>query len=127
MNDDPLSRLRAICLALPEATERPSGQHAAFLVRKKTFAYFLDDHHGDGRVALNCKIPPELREILLGSAPERYFIPPYLGHHGWIGVYLDLAAATDWDEIADLVADSYRLIAPKRLAAQLARPGAPPP
>jgi predicted DNA-binding protein (MmcQ/YjbR family) len=120
MANDPLPRLRAICLALPEATERPSGQHAAFLVRKKTFVYFLDDHHGDGRLALNCKTSPEMRELLLGSDPARYFIPPYLGHHGWIGVYLDLAAATDWDEVADLVIDSYRLIGPKRLVAQLA-------
>jgi hypothetical protein len=126
MEEDALSRLRAICLALPEAIERPSGRHAAFLVRGKTFAYFLDDHHGDGRVALNCKSSPEMRDLLIGSDPERYFSPAYLGHRGWIGVRLDLAAATGWEEVADLVAESYRLIAPKRLVALLPRPPALP-
>jgi predicted DNA-binding protein (MmcQ/YjbR family) len=123
MEDDQLPRLRAICLALPEAGERPSGRHAAFLVRGRTFAYFLNDHHGDGRLALHCKIPPEGRDLLLGSDPARFFVPPYLGHRGWVGVYLDVP--TDWEEVADLVADSYRLIAPKRLAALLDRPIAP--
>lgn len=117
MEDEPRSRLRAICLALPEATERVNGRHSAFLVRKKTFVYFLDDHHGDGRLALNCKAVPEMRELLIGSDPARYFVPPYLGHHGWIGVFLDMP--TDWDEVTDLVTESYRLIAPKRLAALL--------
>ena len=60
--------------ALPEVTERPSGQHAAFLVRGRTFLYFLDDHHGDGRVALNCKTSPEMRELLIGSDPARHFV-----------------------------------------------------
>ena len=119
MDDDPLPRLRAICLALPEATERPSGSHAAFQVRNKTFVHFLDNHHDDGRVALNCKAAPETQELLVGADPARYFVPPYVGHRGWIGVRLDVAI--DWDDITDLVTESYRMIAPQRLAALLDR------
>jgi hypothetical protein len=118
----PLGRLRAICLALPEAAERDDwGEHRAFHVRGKTFAWFLNNHHGDGRVALNCKAPPGAQEILVGADPARFFAPPYVGHHGWLGVRLDLPA-TDWEEIAAIVTDSYRMTAPKRLAALLDRP-----
>jgi predicted DNA-binding protein (MmcQ/YjbR family) len=63
------------------------------------------------------KAPPGLQEILVGGAPERFFVPPYVGHHGWIGAYLDVAQ--DWEELADLIEESYRMTAPKRLAAQL--------
>ncbi len=114
---DALERVRAICLALPEATERP-GSMPGFLVRGKTFVWFADNHHGDGRVALHCKAAPGDQDILVTADPTRFFIPPYLGHHGWIGVRLD--RDPDWAEVADLVAGSYRLIAPKRLAARLA-------
>ena len=114
---DPLARLRVICLALPEATEKIAWGEPTFRVREKMFAMFTDNHHGDGRVALWCKAPPGVQEILVGAAPDRFFVPPYVGHKGWIGVRLDIKV--DWAEVTDLVGDSYRMTAPKRLLAQL--------
>ena len=119
MSDDPLDRLRAICLALPEAVERGGVAEHTFRVRDKIFAMFLDNHHGDGRVAAWCKAPRGMQDILVGSDPGRYFVPPYVGHHGWVGVRLE--GAVDWDAVADLVAEGYRMTAPKRLAALLDR------
>jgi len=115
---DPLVRLRQICLALPEATEKIAWGEPTFRVgATKMFAMFTDNHHGDGRVALWCKAPPGVQEMLVGAAPQRFYVPPYVGHKGWIGVRLDLEV--DWIEIADLVEDAYRMTAPKRLVAQL--------
>ncbi len=85
-------------------------------MRGRTFAYYLDDHHGDGRVALNCKVPPGDLEPLVTLDPGRFFVPAYLGARGWIGVRLD-GDAVDWEEVARFVTVSYRLVAPKRLAA----------
>lgn len=102
-----------ICRALPEVTVEEQ-QHITFRVRGKTFAYYLDDHHGDGRVALNCKVPPHENQELVVADPKRFFIPAYVGPRGWVGLYLDLPEV-DWDEVSELVRDSYRLIAPKRL------------
>jgi len=115
MADDPVPRLRAICLALPEAVEQETWGDPTFRVRDKIFAM---PRRGDGRVSMWCKAPPGMQDVLVGADPARFFVPPYVGHNGWIGVRLDLAP--DWDEIGDLVADSYRLTAPKRLAALLA-------
>ena len=109
------TRLVEICLALPDA-QRGGDQHIRFHVRNRTFAYYLDDHHGDGRLALCCKLPSGDLDPLVTLDPERFFVPPYLGCRGWIGVRLDLHDI-DWDEIAKFVRVSYRLIAPKRLAA----------
>lgn len=110
MIDVPLARLRAICMALPEATEQGGVGDPTFRVRDKIFAM----RHGvASRMTLWCKAPPGLQEVLVGSDPQRYFVPPYVGHHGWVGIYLDVAL--DWDFIADLIEDSYRLTAPKRL------------
>jgi hypothetical protein len=120
IDNDPLTQLRRICLALPEATEKPDGR-PAFQVRDKTFAMFMDDHHGDDRVALWCKGAPGLQDVLLGSGHPRFFIPPYVGHKGWIGVRFDLDHDVDWDEVAQFIADSYRMTAPKRLVAQMER------
>jgi hypothetical protein len=120
MQHDPLDRLRAICLALPEATEKQSwGVVPTFRVRDKIFAQYEVNHHGDGRVALWLKAPPGAQDVLVGAEPERFFAPPYVGHHGWVGVRLDVP--TDWDEVAGLIEDSYRMTAPKRLAALLDR------
>ena len=119
MTADPLDQVRAICLALPEVAER-GGQHSAFSVRDKTFVYYTNDHHGDGRLAVTFKAPPGAQEILVGADPERFFRPPYIGHRGWVGLYVD-RGPVDWDELANLIADSYRLTAPKRLAALAGR------
>lgn len=117
MDDDPLVRLRALCLALPEATERISHGEPTWFVRgKKTFVTYADHHHDD-RLGFWCAAPPGAQEALIGSDPERYFRPPYVGHRGWLGVYLDVAV--DWDEVAEIVTDSYRCVAPKTLAARL--------
>src|SRR5262249_1735826 len=115
MSDEPLDRLRAICLALPEAAETGGVGNPSFKVRDKIFAM---RHHVDGRWSMWCKAPGGLQGALVGSDPERFFVPPYVGHHGWIGLWLDIEV--DWDEVADLVEESYRMTAPKRLAAQIA-------
>jgi predicted DNA-binding protein (MmcQ/YjbR family) len=113
--DPRLDRLSAICLELPEAKREVSGRHAAFRVRGRTFAYFLDDHHGDGIVGLNAKAAPGIAEALIDDAPDRFYRPAYLGHRGWVGLRLD-TAGFDWDEVAGVVVESYRLCAPKSLA-----------
>lgn len=121
-DSEQLNRLRAICLALPEATERSGVSEAMFQVRGKSFALFMDNHHGDDRVAAWCKAPPGVQDVLISVDPARYFVPPYVGHHGWIGVQLGGDEA-DWGEIADLIADCYRQVAPKRLLAAMGGTG----
>ena len=111
-----LERLLEICSGLPEATRELSGRHAVFKVRGRTFAYYLDDHHGDGIVGVVFKTPAN--EGLIAADPERFYMPAYIGHRGWAGLRLD-AGAVDWTEVADFVTDSYIAVAPKRLAAQL--------
>jgi predicted DNA-binding protein (MmcQ/YjbR family) len=111
----PLPELRRICMAFPEATEQPFGTHTTFQVRKKNFAMYLDNHHGDGRVAVWLKAAPGVQDDLVRADPKRYFVPPYVGPRGWIGIRLE--DKVDWKGLAVLVRESYRLIAPKRLAA----------
>lgn len=119
MEEEPLARLRALCLALPGAVERGDVVEHTFRVREKFFAMFLDNHPGDGWVAAWCRAPAGAQDVLVAADTERYFVPPYVGRHGWVGVRLD--RPTDWDELADLVRDGYRLTAPKRLVAHLDR------
>jgi hypothetical protein len=111
------ARLTKICLALPE-TAASGDRHTAFLVRGKTFAYHLVDHHGDGRFALCFKATAGENVRLASADPVRFFIPPYIGPRGWLGLDLD-AAGVDWNEIEAFVRESFRLVAPKRLAALL--------
>src|SRR5215831_11431439 len=114
--EDPrLSRLTQIALTLPETTRQIYGSHAQFLVRKKTFAYFLNNHHGDGIVAVTCKVLPGDNNALAEAQPERFYLPAYLASKGWVALRLD-AGEIDWDEVRDLLLCSYSLIAPKRLA-----------
>ena len=113
--DHRLARLTKICLALPEATRRDSGRHAAFLVRKKTFAYFLNDHHGDGIISVACKALPDENTALVAAQPTRFYLPSYIGPRGWVALRLD-RGETDWEEVGELILGSYRLIAPRRLA-----------
>lgn len=117
----PLARLAALCLALPEATREDMGRHASFRVRKKVFAYYLDDHHGDGIVAVCVKTPLGEHRDLAEADPKRYYVPAYIGPRGWVGIRLDVGEI-DWDEVAERVAESYRLMAPKKLAALAGRP-----
>lgn len=117
--EDPrLSKLSGICLGFPEATRTDSGRHAGFLVRKKTFAWFLDDHHGDGIVSVCCKMGLGENEEMVGADPRRFYLPAYLAHRGWVALRLD-QGPIDWDEVAQLVAGSYTLVAPKTLAKQV--------
>ena len=117
MEDARLQRLTAICAELPEAERVLALPHAQFRVRKRTFAYFLDDHHGDGIVAVTCKAPGGQPEPLIAADDEgRFYLPSYLGPRGWIALRLD-RETVDWTEVADLVTDSYLQVAPKRLAA----------
>lgn len=113
---DPVSRIRAVCLALPEAEEKPFGGHTApsFRVREKLFVMTSEDGS-----SMTCKARPGVQDALVGSDPDRFYVPPYVGHKGWIGIRLDVDH--DWDEIRDLIEESYRMTAPKRLAALLDR------
>jgi len=114
--EDPrLVRATKICLALPEAVREMHGSHAAFLVRKKTFAYFLDNHHNDGIVAITCKVLPGENEALATAQPKRFYLPAYIGPRGWIALRLDVGKV-DWEEVSDLVLCGYQLVAPKKLA-----------
>jgi predicted DNA-binding protein (MmcQ/YjbR family) len=113
-----LKRLTKICLSLPEASRRDSGDHAAFAVRKRIFAYFLNNHHGDGLVSVACKALPGDNQQLVRAQPERFYLPAYIGSRGWVALRLDMGGV-DWDEAAELVTGSYRLTAPKTLVAKI--------
>lgn len=120
MSDPTTERLRSLCLALPEAHEKTAWGDPIWRVQNKIFAM---EKRGDGRVSLWCKAPEGSQAVLVGADPERFFVPPYVGHKGWVGVRLDEGAARigpDWDEVAALVRRSYVLVAPKRLAARAA-------
>lgn len=109
-------RLRAACLALPETTERQSHGEPTWFVRdKKTFVMFSTNHHG-GPLGFWCAAPFGAQDALITSNPDRYFRPPYVGHRGWVGVRLD-AGEIDWNEVAQLVREAYRVVAPPKLAA----------
>lgn len=115
--DEPLRRLRRLCLSLPETTERLSHGEPTWFVRdRKTFVMFADHHHDD-RLGFWCAAAPGMRDALLAGDPDRYYYPPYVGHRGWVGVRLDVRV--DWVEIGELVQDAYRAIAPRRLVALL--------
>lgn len=113
-----LARVREACHALPEVEERLSHGSPAFFVRgKKTFVMFLDDHHGDGILGIWCAAPPGVQGELVDTEPERFFVPPYVGHRGWLGVRLDVDV--DWDEVGDIVTDAYCAVAPAPLVRQV--------
>jgi len=114
-----LARLTEICLKLPEAARELLQSHASFLVRKKIFAYFLNDHHGDGIVGVTCKVLPGDNTALISSDPARFYMPAYVGPRGWVGLRLDVGEI-DWEEVEELVTHSYRLLAPKKLATAVA-------
>jgi hypothetical protein len=113
-----LARVRALCLDLPEVTERPSHGAPTWFVRdRKTIATFQDDHHGDGILGIWCAAAPGVQQELVEEDPDRFFRPPYWGHLGWLGVRLD--RDVDDAELAAILTDAYRCVAPKRLVARL--------
>jgi hypothetical protein len=116
---DLAERLREICLALPEATERPSHGAPTWFVRDKSsfVTLWADGHHGNQFPHLWCAAPPGAQAELVAERPDRFFRPPYVGNRGWIGIRLD--GDPDWAEIAELCQDAYRVIAPARLVARL--------
>jgi hypothetical protein len=116
--DATLDRLNELCLALPEAEVEYANTHAGYSVKGKRFAWYLQNHHGDGITALSVRQPPGVNQSLVEMAPDRYYLPAYMAHHGWVALRLDLGEV-HWSEVATLVLDSYRLQAPKRLLAQL--------
>jgi len=113
-----VQRLASMCARLPEVVITPHDQHKSYAVRKKKFAYHVVDEHGDGRVALVCKAEKGDNEALVASDPVRFFLPKYMAHHGWVGLYLDLGSV-DWNEVQELMTDAYVLTAPKKLVAEL--------
>jgi hypothetical protein len=116
----PLDHVRRLCLAFPEVEERISHGEPAWFVRgKRSFAMFANNHHSDGRIALWCKAPPGAQAGYVQMDPEVFFVPPYLGPRGWVGVRLDLEEEPDLLPV--IVEDAYRLAAPRRLLDQLAR------
>lgn len=111
LSKDPAEQLRAICLALPEAAEVAMKRGPTFRINDKIFAM---DRRIDGRACVWCKAPAGSQAILIGADPRRFFVPPYVGSKGWVGLWLD--DEPDWNEVAALIRRSYRLIAPKHLS-----------
>lgn len=103
-----LERLNKLCLALEGAECERNGSHATFRARKKIFAYFLDNHHGDGITAVACKVHPGDNTALVRAQPERFYLPAYIGPRGWVALRLDLGKV-DWAEVKELVGASYGL------------------
>jgi hypothetical protein len=115
------ARVVELLKSLPEAAAVGEA-HLSLEVRGRRFGWLLDDHHGDGRLALNCRAESGTCERLLASGPERFHVPAYLGHRGWVGLWLDLPSV-DWAEVHRLLADAYIMSAPRRLLAELDSPG----
>ena len=115
MADDVEERVRAICLQLPEVTEKLSHGAPAFFVKRQFVMLWPDGHHDHHFPHLWCAAPPGAQAELVETEPDRFFRPPYVGGRGWLGVRLD--GKVDWDEIAEVCADAYRTVAPKKLAA----------
>lgn len=118
MNVDPISRLRQLCMVLPAATERLShGAPSWFVNGKKLFVTASSSHHDD-RLGFWCAAAPGEAAALVAENAEHFFIPPYVGHRGWLGVYLDVPEV-DWEQVEEIVTDAYCCVAPKKLIAEL--------
>jgi hypothetical protein len=112
--EETLAKLGEHCLALPETSERLShGAPTFFVKQKRAFVMVMTDHHGDGRFALWCAAPDGMQKMLVEADPERFFVPPYVGHRGWLGVRLD--RGLHWEEIAGITEDAYAEVAPPKL------------
>jgi hypothetical protein len=109
-----LGEVRKLCLALPETSERLSHGAPTFFIRgKRSFLMVLTNHHGDGRFAIWCAAPEGMQKMLVDADPGRFFVPPYVGHRGWLGMRLD--RGMNWDELAGIVEDAYAEVAPAKL------------
>jgi predicted DNA-binding protein (MmcQ/YjbR family) len=113
--DARLKRVTDLCKELPEAIFELTGKHATYHVRKRTFAYYLNDHHGDGIISVCCKVLPGDNEALIAAHPKKFYMPAYIGPRGWVGLRLDVPGV-DWKEVSELIRGSYRLVAPQKLA-----------
>jgi hypothetical protein len=116
VEDERLTRLTEICLALPNVERETMGDQAGFKLGKKLFAYFVNNHHGDGIVGMWCKVMPGENAALIAAHPKRFYMPAYVGPRGWVGLRLDVGRIS-WKEVAELVRCSYGLVASKKLAA----------
>jgi hypothetical protein len=115
-----LERVRRICLALGDVNERVSHGSPTFFIRdKRSFVMYLDNHHDDGRLALWCASSSDVQQMLATSRPEQFFVPPYVGHLGWIGARLDRDLG--WEEIERVIADAYRFVADRTPRARAAK------
>jgi len=115
MVDEVIERLREICLALPEAHEQLAWEdHITWRIRKKIFAMPTES---EGRPAFECKAPSGAQAFLVDAEPERFFVPRYVGQHGWVGMYVD--QNVNWDDVREFITESFLMTAPKRVAAQL--------
>lgn len=111
-------QIKSLCLSFPGTSERMShGGPTFFIDDKSSFVQYRVNHHGDGRIALWCSAPSGVQSTLVESDAEIYFIPPYVGHRGWIGMRLDRHA--EWEEIANVIGDAYLSKAPKKYRALL--------
>lgn len=106
-----LSRVRKACLALPDTHEKEAWGAPTFRVRGRLFVMFVDNHHGDGRLAIWCSAPPGAQDALVASSPAHFFVPPYVGPSGWIGVRLDTGLA--WRTVAARIREAHRVTALK--------------
>lgn len=112
------ARVQALCLALPEVNERPSHGAPTYFIRdKKTFCTVHHNHHGDGVFGIWAAAPVGAQQALIESDPARYYRPAYVGHRGWVGMRLE--GKVDWQEVAEIIEDAYRAVAPKKLLAEL--------
>jgi hypothetical protein len=117
-NRERLDKLAKICMALPGSAKEEMHGQVAFRVGKKTFAYYLNDHHGDGIVSICCKVLTGDNERLIDANPRKFYLPAYIGPRGWVALRMD-RATVDWSEVQELVRGSYEQMAPKRLVRQL--------
>jgi hypothetical protein len=116
MSEKHLKRIRRICAALPETTEKLSHGEPTFFVRKKVFAMCSFNHHNDGHIAVVAPAPPGVQAMLIEGAPQKYYKPPYVGGAGWVGIELD---RVNDEELAFHIREAWRLIAPKKLQAMI--------
>ena len=116
--DARLERVTKVCSSLPKSLREILGKQASFTVGGKTYAYYLNNHHGDGIIGIACKVLPGDNEALVAAHPAKFYMPAYVGPRGWVGLRLDVPGV-DWAEVAELITGSYRLIAPKRLVAMV--------